>query len=158
MQKTNVMRILEQQGISYTAHSYPHKEGPVDGSTVAALIGRDASQVYKTLVSRGASKNCYVFVIPVQRELDLKKAAAAAGEKSIAMLHLNELTPTTGYLRGGCSPIGMKKKFSTYLDRSAQHLSSMIVSAGKIGFQIELSPDDLLYLTQAAFVDLCVEE
>ena len=157
MQKTNVMRILEQQGICYTAHSYPHKDGPVDGASVAALIGRDASQVYKTLVARGASRLCYVFVIPVQCELDLKKAAAACGEKSVAMLHLNELTPTTGYVRGGCSPVGMKKHFSTYLDKSALELSTVIVSAGKIGFQVELAPGDLRKLVQAAFADLCVE-
>lgn len=158
MQKTNVMRILEQRGIRYTAHSYPHKDNPVDGATVAALIGRDASQVYKTLVARGASRSCLVFVIPAERELDLKKAATAAGEKSAAMLHLNELTPTTGYVRGGCSPIGMKKQFATYVDASAQYLDTMIVSAGKIGFQIELSPDDLCSLVRAEYADLCVEE
>lgn len=158
MQKTNVMRILEQRRIAYTAHSYPHGEGPVDGKTVAVLIGRDASQVYKTLVTRGASRSCYVFVVPVMKELDLKKAAAAAGEKSVAMLHLNELTPMTGYVRGGCSPVGMKKQFPTYIDCSAHDLDSMIVSAGRIGFQVELAPDDLAGIVQAEFFDLCIEE
>ena len=108
-QKTNVMRILEQRKVSYTAHSYPHSDVPVDGNTVAVLIGKDASMVFKTLVARGASRSCYVFVIPVMKELDLKKAAFAAREKSIAMLLLSELTPTTGYVRGGCSPICMKQ-------------------------------------------------
>ena len=158
MQKTNVMRILEQRRIPYTAHTYPHTDSPVDGSSVAALIGRDPSQVFKTLVARGASRSCYVFVIPVMKELDLKKAAAAAEEKSVAMLHLNELTPTTGYVRGGCSPIGMKKQFPTYIDCSAQSLDCMLVSAGRIGFQIELAPDALRDLVQAEFFDLCVEE
>lgn len=158
MQKTNVMRILEQRKVPYTAHSYPRGETPADGITVAALIGKDASQVYKTLVARGASRSCYVFVIPVTKELDLKKAASAAGEKSIAMLHLSELTPTTGYVRGGCSPVGMKKQFPTFIDSSAQALESMLVSAGRIGFQIELSPYDLKALVSAVFSDLCVEE
>ena len=157
-QKTNVMRILEQRKVPYTSHSYPHGDAPVDGNTVAALIGKDASQVYKTLVARGASRCCYVFVIPVSKELDLKKAASAAGEKSIAMLHLSELTPTTGYVRGGCSPIGMKKQFPTFIDGSAQKLESMLVSAGKIGSQIELSPHDLQTLISAKFFDLCNEE
>ena len=150
MQKTNVMRILEQRRIPYTAHTYPHTDSPVDGSSVAALIGRDPSQVFKTLVARGASRSCYVFVIPVMKELNLKKAAAAAGEKSVAMLHLSELTPTTGYVRGGCSPIGMKKQFPS--------LDTIYCSGGKIGFQIELAPDALRDLVQAEFFDLCVEE
>ena len=158
MQKTNVMRILDQRKIPYMAHSYLHCNAPADGITVAALIEKDASQVYKTLVARGASRSCYVFIIPVMKELDLKKAAFAAGEKSIAMLHLSELTPTTGYVRGGCSPIGMKKQFPTYIDGSAQMLESMLVSAGRIGFQIELSPQDLRTLTSAGFFDLCIEE
>ena len=157
-QKTNVMRILEQRKVSYTAHSYPHSDVPVDGNTVAVLIGKDASMVFKPLVARGASRSCYVFVIPVMKELDLKKAAFAAREKSIAMLHLSELTPTTGYVRGGCSPIGMKKQFPTYIDSRAQALDTMLVSAGRIGFQIELSPRDLQALISAEFFDLCIEE
>ncbi len=157
MQKTNVMRILEQKHIAYEAHSYPHGDGPVDGNTVAELIGRDPARVFKTLVARSASRSCCVFVIPVGKELDLKKAACAAGEKSVAMLHLSELTPTTGYVRGGCSPVGMKKQFPTYIDRSAYTLESVIVSAGKIGFQVELAPSDLAALVQAQFHDLTVE-
>lgn len=158
MQKTNVMRILEQHKVTYTAHSYPHSDAPADGKTVAALIGKDPAQVYKTLVARGASRSCYVFVIPVMKELDLKKAASAAGEKSVAMLHLSELTPTTGYVRGGCSPIGMKKQFPTFIDSSALMLENMLVSAGKIGFQIEVSPRELQSLVSSEFCDLCVEE
>ena len=108
-QKTNVMRILEKKKISYQAHSYPHGKEPVDGATVARLLGQDPQQVYKTLVAQGHSKNYYVFVIPVEDTLDLKKAAKAAGEKSVEMIHVSELPALTGYVRGGCSPIGMKK-------------------------------------------------
>lgn len=157
MQKTNVMRLLEQRRVRYEAHSYPHGAGAPDGMAVAAAIGRKPEQVFKTLVARGASRNCCVFVIPVDRELDLKKAAAAAGEKSVAMLHLSELTPTTGYVRGGCSPIGMKKQFPTYLDESAQLQESILVSAGKIGFQVELAPDELLRMTGGSYAALCSE-
>ncbi|MBR7056364.1 MAG: Cys-tRNA(Pro) deacylase, partial [Oscillospiraceae bacterium] len=103
-QKTNVMRLLDQKKIPYTPHAYPHGDGPVDGATVAALLGQDPARVFKTLVTVGASRRCYVFDIPVLRELDLKKAAKAVGEKSVAMLRLSELTPLTGYVRGGCSP------------------------------------------------------
>ena len=152
--KTNVMRLLEQKKISYTAHSYPHGDAPVDGMTAAALIGKDPACVFKTLVARGSSKTCYVYVIPVAEELDLKKAARAVGEKSIAMLPLAELTAVTGYVRGGCSPIGMKKAYKTVLDQSAAQLDTMIVSAGKIGLQAELRPDDLIALTRAATADL----
>ncbi len=158
MQKTNVMRILDQRKVVYTPHSYPHGDAPVDGTHVAELIGKDASQVFKTLVARGASRSCLVFVVPVNRELDLKKAAAAAGEKSVAMLHLSELTPTTGYVRGGCSPIGMKKQFATYIDLSAESCRTILVSAGKIGAQVELAPDDLLAMVGGAFADLTVED
>ena len=158
MQKTNVMRVLDQRKVPYEAHYYPHSGEAVDAESVAALIGRDIRQVYKTLVARGASSACYVFVIPAGRELDLKKAALAVGEKSMAMLHLSELTPTTGYVRGGCSPIGMKKQFPTCLDSSAQAISHMIVSAGKIGAQVELSPDDLLSLVDGRYVDLVIED
>lgn len=153
-QKTNAMRILDGKKIKYTAHEYPHGKEAVDGVTVAGLIGRDPSCVFKTLVTRGASKANYVFVIPVDRELELKKAAKAVGEKSIAMIHVSEITPLTGYVRGGCSPVGMKKQFVTVYDESALEQESIIVSAGKIGAQIECAPADLAALTRGSFADI----
>ena len=157
-QKTNVMRILEQKKIPYSAHSYPHGDQPVDGVTAAALLGMDPSAVFKTLVVRGASRQILIFVIPAAGELDLKKAARAAGEKSLAMVHVSELLALTGYVRGGCSPIGMKKRYPTFLDRSAELLNTVTVSAGKIGFQVELKPRDLMALTNAKTADLTIEE
>ena len=154
MDKTNVMRLLEQKKISYHAHTYPHGDGPVDGMTVAGLLGRDPDEIFKTLVARGASKSVYVFVIPVHRELDLKKAAKAAGEKSIAMIHVTEITPLTGYVRGGCSPVGMKKQYPTLIDSACQALDTMIVSAGRIGYQVELAPQALIEVTGAAIAEL----
>lgn len=156
MLKTNVMRLLEKNGIRYEAFSYPCGEDHIDGKSIASLIDRDADQVFKTLVARGSDENCHVFVLPVSEELDLKKAAAAAGIKSISMLHLNELTPMTGYIRGGCSPIGMKKAYPTCIDESAQLFDTILVSAGKIGYQVELAPEDLAALTGASFADLTV--
>ena len=154
-EKTNVMRVLDQKKIPYTPHSYPHSEGEaVDGATVAAILGRDPGEVYKTLVTRGASKANYVFVVPVLSELDLKKAAKTAGEKSIEMIHVKELTPLTGYVRGGCSPIGMKKRLTTFIDASAQSRAAILVSAGKIGYQVELSPDALAGLIGGRFADV----
>ena len=125
--------------------------------TVAQLTGMDPAAVFKTLVAVGASKRNYVFVIPVAKELDLKKAAKAVGEKSIAMIHVSEITPLTGYVRGGCSPMGMKKRFSTVLDFSAEALTTVTVSAGKIGSQVELAPADLLRLTGGSTADLTVD-
>ena len=154
-EKTNVMRVLDQKKIPYTPHSYPHSEGEaVDGATVAAILGRDPGEVYKTLVTRGASKANYVFVVPVLSELDLKKAAKTVGEKSIEMIHVKELTPLTGYVRGGCSPIGMKKRLKTFIDASAQSRAAILVSAGKIGYQVELSPDALAGLIGGRFADV----
>lgn len=156
-EKTNVMRVLDQKKIPYTPHSYPHSEGEaVDGATVAAILGRDPGEVYKTLVTRGASKANYVFVVPVLSELDLKKAAKTAGEKSIEMIHVKELTPLTGYVRGGCSPIGMKKQFPTVFHETAEILDTIMVSAGKIGFQVELSPADLIELVGGSTEDVTV--
>ena len=152
--KTNVMRILDKKKIAYTPHTYPHGDDAVDGAMVAQLTGQDPAQVFKTLVTQGASKQYYVFVIPVLCELDLKKAAKAVGEKSIVMLHVADLLPLTGYVRGGCSPIGMKKAFPTVLDSSAQSVSTMMVSAGKIGYQVELSPADLLPLCRGSYGDI----
>ena len=153
-QKTNVMRLLEQKKIPYTAHSYPHGDDAVDGVTVARLIGLDPDRVFKTLVTRGASKGIYVFVIPVAAELDLKKAAKAAGEKSIAMIHVSEINALTGYIRGGCSPVGMKKLYKTFFHESCEALDTIVVSAGKIGAQVELSPQALLQLTRGRTADL----
>ena len=157
-EKTNVMRVLEQKKIAYTAHTYPHEEGvAVDGVTVARSMGFDPATVFKTLVARGAKGQFYVFDVPVAENLDLKKAAKAVGEKSIEMLHQKELLPLTGYVHGGCSPVGMKKLFPTVIDASAEDLSTMIVSAGKIGYQVELSPRDLASLVRASFADLVSE-
>ncbi len=157
--KTNVMRVLEQKEVPYTPHSYPHEEGvAVDGATVARLVGADPGRVFKTLVTVGASKAHYVFVIPVEGELDLKKAARAAGEKSLAMLPLKELTPLTGYVRGGCSPVGMKKRFPTFFHQSARDAETVWVSAGRIGAQVELAPQALCDLVGGTFADLVKEE
>lgn len=157
-QKTNVMRVLEQKKIAYTAHEYPHGDEAVDGVTVAQLTGQNPDNVFKTLVTVGASKTNYVFVVPVARELDLKKAAKAVGEKSIAMIHVSEITPLTGYVRGGCSPVGMKKQFPTVFHTSAEMIDRILVSGGKIGTQIETAPADLIALVHGKTADICVEE
>ena len=156
-QKTNVMRILGQKKIRYSAHEYPHGEGAVDGVTVARMTGRDPACVFKTLVTRGASKGIYVFVIPVAEELDLKKAAKAVGEKSIAMVHVSEINALTGYVRGGCSPIGMKKQYKTVYHSSILSLENVLVSAGKIGQQVELAPADLISLTRGNTANIVTE-
>ena len=156
-QKTNVMRILGQKKIKYTAHEYPHGEDAVDGVTVARMTGRDPACVFKTLVTRGASKGIYVFVIPVAEELDLKKAAKAVGEKSIAMVHVSEINALTGYVRGGCSPIGMKKQYKTVYHSSILSQDTVLVSAGKIGQQVELSPVDLIGLTRGDTANIVTE-
>lgn len=151
-EKTNVMRVLEQKKVAYTAHTYPHEEGvAVDGVTVARSMGQDPECVFKTLVARGASGGYYVFDIPVGDTLDLKKAAKAVGEKSIAMIHQKELLPLTGYVHGGCSPVGMKKPFPTVLDGSVAGLDAIVVSAGKIGAQVELAPAALCALVGGTF-------
>ncbi len=157
-QKTNVMRLLEQKKIPYTAHSYPHGDEAVDGVTVARITGQDPAKVFKTLVAQGASKRIYVFVIPVAAELDLKKAAKAAGEKNIAMVKVSELLGLTGYVRGGCSPIGMKKQYPTFFHSSMEEQETVLVSAGKIGWQIELAPDELVKLTRGRTADLTIED
>lgn len=157
-QKTNVMRLLDQKKIKYTAREYPHSDAPVDGVTAAALMGQDPARVFKTLVARGASKKIYVFDIPAAAELDLKKAAKAVGEKSIAMVHVSEITALTGYVRGGCSPVGMKKQYPTVFHETAAGLDTVIVSAGRIGFQVELAPADLIGLVRGAYADITTEE
>lgn len=157
-QRTNVMRILDQKKIPYETHCYPHGESAVDGVTVSQLIGKPVEQVFKTLVAIGASKKNYVFVIPVSEELDLKKAAAAVKEKSVSMLPVNQLLNLTGYVRGGCSPVGMKKQFPTYIHDSGNLPDTIIVSAGKIGYQVELSPSALMKLINGRTADLTKKE
>ncbi len=148
-EKTNVMRILDQKKVPYTPHFYSSEDGHIDAVSVAEKLGQPVEQVFKTLVTRGAGKGYFVFVIPAAEELDLKAAARAAGEKSIEMIHVSEINAVTGYIRGGCSPIGMKKLFPTFLDDSALRVSSIMVSAGKIGAQVELDPRALLELARA---------
>ncbi len=147
--KTNAIRILDAKKIAYEVLTYDNQDGKIDGVSVAEKIGMNPHEVYKTLVAQGASKNIYVFVIPVEAELDLKKAAKAAGEKNIEMIPVKDILKWTGYIRGGCSPIGMKKEYKTFLDESCLGLESMVVSAGKIGVQIMLAPTMLKELTKA---------
>ena len=154
-EKTNVMRTLDQKKIPYTAFSYD-PNGPIDGVSVAAETGLDAAGVFKTLVTKGASGAYYVFDIPVAENLDLKKAAKAVGEKSIAMLPQKELLPLTGYIHGGCSPVGMKKQLPTVFHETANELALVAVSAGKIGHQVQVKPDDLLNLLRAKTADVVV--
>jgi len=157
-EKTNVMRILEQKGIPYSAHTYEHEEGvAVDGVTVARSLGQDPECVFKTLVARGASKGIYVFAIPVADSLDLKKAAKAVGEKSIEMVAVKEINALTGYIRGGCSPVGMKKEYPTVFHETAEIIDTIMVSAGKIGYQVELAPDALIALVGATIADVTAE-
>ena len=155
-QKTNVMRLLEQKKIPYTQHEYPHGDEAVDGVTVAESLGEPVEKVFKTLVARGVSKKIYVFDIPVAEELDLKKAAKAVGEKSIAMIHVKEITELTGYVRGGCSPVGMKKQYPTVFHESCLTQDTIMVSAGKIGYQVELAPTELFRLTRASTADIII--
>ena len=154
-EKTNVMRTLDQKKIPYTAFSYD-PNGPIDGVSVAAETGLDAASVFKTLVTKGASGAYYVFDIPVAENLDLKKAAKAVGEKSIAMLPQKELLPLTGYVHGGCSPVGMKKQFPTVFHETVNELDLIAVSAGKIGHQVQVKPADLLNLLRAKTADVVV--
>ena len=154
-EKTNVMRVLEQKNIPYTAHAYDQLAG-TDGASVAKQLGQDLAQVFKTLVARGASGGLYVFDIPVGDSLDLKKAARAVGEKSVAMLAQKELLPLTGYVHGGCSPVGMKKQYPTVFDETAELFDTICVSAGKIGFQVELDPAALIALVGGTTADLTV--
>ena len=151
--KTNAMRILEQQGITYTSHSYPHGKEPPDGITVAQLLGEDPSIVYKTLVTKG-NKDYYVFVVPVQKELDLKKAAKAVSEKAVSMIPVKDINKATGYIRGGCSPIGMKKLYKTVFAAECSEHTKMIVSGGKVGLQIEASAADLIKSVHGTIADI----
>ncbi len=152
--KTNAMRILDAKKISYQAMNYDTQDGKIDGVSVAHKVGRDPKTVYKTLVTQSSKGSINVFVIPVEAELDLKKAAVAAGEKKIDMIPVKDILKITGYVRGGCSPIGMKKSYPTFIDQSALNLDTIIVSGGKIGTQIEIQVEDLQKITGAMLADL----
>ncbi|MEH6904506.1 MULTISPECIES: Cys-tRNA(Pro) deacylase [Neobacillus] len=152
--KTNAMRILDAKKVHYEMLTYENKDGKIDGVSVAEKIGRNPKEVFKTLVAQGSSKNVFVFVIPVTEELDLKKAAKAAGEKNIEMLPVKDIQKWTGYIRGGCSPIGMKKEYKTFIDESSKSLESIIVSGGKIGVQMVLDPVQLTDVTKADIVPI----
>lgn len=156
MQKTNAMRILDGKKIKYNIHDYSDTDA-VSGVEVAAVLGENPENVYKTLVTTGKSGTHFVFVIPVAEELDLKKAAAAAGEKAVEMLPLKELLPLTGYIHGGCSPVGMKKAFATFVNITAERQPIIFVSGGKVGLQIELSPSELTKAVPFSFCDLIRE-
>lgn len=156
--KTNAMRILDKAGISYNTYTYETKDGLVDGISVAAKLGKPVEHVYKTLVTQGTSREYYVFVIPVAEELDLKAAARAVNEKAVEMIKVTDIIRVTGYIRGGCSPIGMKKDYKTVLDSSCKELDTFIISAGKIGHQIELSPADLIRLINCKLESITKEK
>lgn len=154
--KTNVMRVLDAKKISY--NSYVYEQDPsMSGEEIAAVLNEEACRVFKTLVTQGKSGGYYVFVVPVAEELDLKKAAKAAGEKSISMIKQKELLPLTGYVHGGCSPIGMKKLFPTYVHETARQYNRIFVSGGKLGRQIELAPDDLVKVVRCTYADIAQE-
>lgn len=154
MTKTNVMRLLDAAKITYRSAEYDYDENDLNGMHAAAGIGMPPEQIFKTLVARGEKRGYLVFVIPVCCELDLKKAAKAAGDKKVELIHVKELLPLTGYIRGGCSPIGMKKPFPTYMDETAQLYDEVGVSAGCRGCQILLSPDDLIDYVNLSLADL----
>lgn len=155
--KTNVMRILDKAKITYKAHTYDHSDGAIDGAAVAEKMGQNPEQVFKTLVTKGAGRDYYVFVVPVLKELDLKRAAKSVGEKHVEMIHVKDINKVTGYIRGGCSPIGMKKQFVTVFDKSAENIEAIIVSAGKIGYQIELAPKDLIEIVGAKTAEITAD-
>lgn len=152
--KTNVMRILEKEKISYVAHEYSHGKEAVDGVTVANLLGQNPECVFKTLVTKGNSGGYFVFVVPVEKELDMKKAAKSVGEKSVEMIPVKDIMKITGYVRGGCSPLGMKKQYKTTFHSSCLENDNIIVSAGKIGYQIDLEPEALIKLSNAQVCDI----
>lgn len=151
--KTNVMRLLDSAGVCYNHYSYADTDA-VSGMDAAKAMGQNPEQVFKTLVTVGKSGEHYVFVIPVNAELDLKKAANAVGDKAVSMIKSKELLPLTGYIHGGCSPIGMKKPFQTVIDESCMLFDTIIFSAGKIGYQVEVAPDDLKKLVDYSTADL----
>ena len=151
--KTNVMRILDKKKLKYKSYSYVDTDA-ISGIQVASVLHQNPDMVFKTLVTVGKSKQYYVFMVPVAKELDLKKAAHSVNEKSVEMIHLKELLPLTGYVHGGCSPIGMKKSFITVIDESAKNFETVIFSAGKIGYQVELAPKDLEKIIRLSYCDI----
>lgn len=153
MNKTNVMRILDQKRVNYNTYCYVDTDA-ISGMEVATVLKQDPNQVFKTLVTVGNTKENYVFLIPVSKELDLKKAASVVGEKSVEMIKSKDLLPLTGYIHGGCSPVGMKKKFKTVIDISAINFATIIFSAGKIGYQVELSLDELRSVISFSLEDI----
>ena len=152
-EKTNVMRVLDGKKISYESHSY-EPDASKSGEEIAGILGEDPQKVFKTLVTQGKSGSYYVFIVPVKAELDLKKAAKASGEKAVSMIKQKELLPLTGYVHGGCSPIGMKKPFPTFIHETATGLNQVFVSAGKVGFQIGLTPEDLIRVAGCTAADI----
>ena len=155
-EKTNVCRVLDAKKISYELHTY-EQDPSMSGEEIAKILGEDPDKVFKTLVTQGKSGAYYVFVVPVKGELDLKKAAKASGEKAISMIKQKDLLPLTGYVHGGCSPIGMKKPFQTFLHETAANYEHIFVSAGKLGFQIELSPTDLMEVIKGETADIVLD-
>lgn len=153
--KTNAMRILDRMKISYAHYTYECEEF-IDGMQIVEKLGLDPTKVYKTLVTESPAREYFVFVIPVAEELDLKKAAKTVGQKSLAMIHVKDINQITGYIRGGCTAVGMKKQYVTVIDESAQTLSAMVVSGGRIGSQIELAPQDLAKAANAKFAQVIV--
>ena len=155
MEKTNVMRVLAQKRIEYKSYTY-EPDATKSGTEIAGILGESVEKVFKTLVTRGKSGVYYVFVIPVAEELDLKKAAKTVSEKSIDMIQQKELLPLTGYVHGGCSPIGMKKFFTTTVHETAKDMDTIFFSGGKVGFQVEVSPKDLEKVIRLQYADVCV--
>ncbi|WP_080843756.1 Cys-tRNA(Pro) deacylase [Cytobacillus gottheilii] len=152
--KTNAMRFLDSHKVHYEFISYESNDGKIDGNSVADKIGKDPKMVYKTLVVKGSSNGIYVFVVPVEKELDLKKAAKAAEEKKIEMVPVNDIQKLTGYIRGGCSPLGMKKQYPTFLAKEAGDLPRIIVSGGRIGAQVELQTEELIQVVSAKLAEI----
>ena len=156
-EKTNVMRVLDGKKIPYVSHAYK-PDATMRGEEIAGILGENPEMVFKTLVTQGKSGAYYVFVVPVEAELDLKKAAKASGEKAVSMIRQKELPGLTGYVHGGCSPIGMKKQFPTFIHRTVSELDKIFVSAGRVGFQIELAPADLIRVAGCTVADLTDQE
>lgn len=154
MKKTNAMRLLDKNKIKYDIHQYESDDGHIDGIAVAKKLNQDPNQVFKTLVAQGISKELYVFVIPVSNELSLKKAAKISSEKKVEMLHVKDINTYTGYIRGGCSPLAMKKQYKTFIDNSAMEFDTIIFSGGKIGLQIEANALEIAKVINAEFGDL----
>ncbi len=152
-EKTNVMRLLEQKKIPYQMHDYT-ESGAIAGEDVARVLGENPDEVFKTLVTVGKSKQHYVFIVPVNKELNLKKAAGAVGEKSIEMIKSKDLLPLTGYVHGGCSPVGMKKQFPTIVHNTAEAMENILFSGGKIGIQVEIKTEDFKKIVNIKFADV----